>query len=348
MFKVTSTDVTKIIRNEAAITEDTEGTEFISNATTGAKPKLNDGENPIITTDTNLYLKVDTTQPTIPNVWFRTTNPITVSLDEIPENATDNEKDEIEAKNEEKIKAEIETLLQNPTGNGWKVGDELSKPETIIGGPGSKLYVMYEAKDANGIHKTEVKCGTKEETETLKKYKVSTLTNEVRVAEFDISNLTSGNNKLVIKAYDKATGDEEAGSYSRTIDMNVDNTPPTVYFGTMEDTFYGSIVTTVRGTSSDSNSVAEIHLGISKDEDTEPTRYLPLHEYNESVLSWIIRFDGGSNSVDSKEYHEKVLNDYLDELYPEVVEGKKTSEREDLQNICFWVYAKDNKIYILK
>ena len=61
-------------------------------------------------------------------------------------------------------------------------------------------------------------------------------------------------------------------------------------------------------------------LGISKDEKTEPTNYLPLHEYNESVLSWTIKFDGASNSVDSNEYHAKVLNDYnVVEMYNEIV-----------------------------
>ena len=293
---------------------DAAGTEFISNATTGAKPKLYDGENSI-TTDTNLYLKVDTTQPTIPNVWFRTTNPI-------PADKT----------TEAEIKAEFETQFEKPDANGW----EDSLP-TIIGGPDSKLYVMYKAFDANGIHKTKVKCGTNEETETSEKYKVSTLTNQVRVVEFDISNLKDDeNNKLVITAYDKATGDEEAGSYSRTFDLNVDNTKPEVSFGSLQNIYYGSESNSISGTMRDTNTIKELHLGLSKNDTEKPSEYLSVDYENRGQNTWTVTFDGGVTNSESTSLHTEVLNKWLDSLY-----GEGTQNNDAVKDVWLWAYAVD-------
>jgi hypothetical protein len=192
---------------------DAKGTEFISTAT--LKPKISDGTI-TKTDDSNLYLKVDTTQPTIPNMWFRTTNPGT----------------------EAEIAAQYTKLMERDTTTGWIVSDSL--PTTLIGGPDSKLYVMYKAFDANGIYKTSIKCGSVENSSENELYKSTTTTDEIKVVVFNAEELSSGTNKLVITAYDNATGDNEVGSYSRTFDMTVDNTKPTVRFGGIQNVYYGS------------------------------------------------------------------------------------------------------------
>ena len=88
----------------------------------------------------------------------------------------------------------METQLQNPIANGWIVGDSLST--TVIGGPESKLYVMYVANDANGIYKTTTKLNSTFEGTEL--YKSVAETKESRVVEFSLTGISSGNNKLEI------------------------------------------------------------------------------------------------------------------------------------------------------
>jgi len=290
---------------------DAKGTEFISSGT--VKPKISDGT---ITKkdDTNLYLKVDTTQPTIPYMWFRTTNPGT----------------------EADIAEQYAKLMERDTTTGWIVSDSL--PTTLIGGPDSKLYVMYKAFDANGIYKTSIKCASVENSSENELYKYTTSTEEIKVVVFNAEELSSGTNKLVITAYDNATGDNEVGSYSRTFDMTVDNTKPTVRFGGIQNVYYGSENNSINGTMSDTNVIEELYIGLSRSETEEPTEYLPISDYQVGGQSWSVTFDGYENDEYSTSYHTDKLNTWLDVLY-----GEGTKEEDAVKPVCLWVYAMDER-----
>lgn len=311
---------------------DKSGKTFASNGT--VKPKLSDGQNKN-TEDANLYLRIDTTSPTIPNVWFRTTNPTTVSLEKVPEGASDDEKAEIEAKNAENaeiIKAELETQLQNPIANGWIVGDSLST--TVIGGPESKLYVMYVANDANGIYKTIAKLNSTSEGTQL----YESATKESRVVEFSLTGISSGNNKLEIKAHDNASGDSDVGSQARTFDLNVDNTAPEVSFGSLQNIYYGSESNSISGTMRDTNTINELYLGLSKNdtEEPEPSEYLSVDYENRGQNTWTVTFDGGVTNSESTSLHTEVLNKWLDSLY-----GEGTQNNDAVKDVWLWAYAVD-------
>jgi len=311
---------------------DKSGNTFASNGT--LKPKLSDGQNKN-TEDANLYLRIDTTSPTIPNVWFRTTKPTSVSLEKVPEGASDDEKAEIEAKNAENaeiIKAELETQLQNPIANGWIVGDSLST--TVIGGPESKLYVMYVANDANGIYKTIAKLNSTYEGTQL----YESATKESRVVEFSLTGIPSGNNKLEIKAHDNASGESDVGSQTRTFDLNVDNTPPEVSFGSLQNIYYGSESNSISGTMRDTNTINELYLGLSKDdtEEPEPSEYLSVDYENRGQNTWTVTFDGGVTNSESTSLHTEVLNKWLDSLY-----GEGTQNNDAVKDVWLWAYAVD-------
>lgn len=285
---------------------DKSGKTFASNGT--VKPKLSDGQNKN-TEDANLYLKIDTTSPTIPNVWFRTTNPV-------PADKT--------------VTEAIEEQLQNPTANGWTVGDSLST--TVIGGPDSKLYVMYKAFDANGIHKTIAKLNSTSEGTQL----YESATKESRVVEFSLIGIPSGNNKLEIKAHDEASGDSDVGSQSRTFDLNVDNTAPEVSFGSLQNIYYGSESNSISGTMRDTNTINELYLGLSVDNTNAPTEYLSVDYENRGQNTWTVTFDGGATNSESTSLHTEVLNKWLESLY-----GEGTQNNDAVKDVWLWAYAVD-------
>ncbi|MBO5825120.1 MAG: Ig-like domain repeat protein, partial [Treponema sp.] len=289
---------------------DKNGKVFASNGT--LKPKLSDGTNKN-TEDAKLYLKIDTTSPTIPYVWFRTTNPI-------PDDKT----------TEAEIKAEFETQFEKPTENGWIVGDSLST--TVIGGPESKLYVMYVAKDANGIHKTVAKLNSTSEGTQL----YESATKESRVVEFSLTGIPSGNNKLEIKAHDEASGDSDVGSQARTFDLNVDNTAPEVSFGSLQNIYYGSESNSISGTMRDTNTINGLYLGLSKNDTDKPSDYLSVAYENRGQNTWTVTFDGGATNQESTSLHTEVLNEWLDSLY-----GEGTQNNDAVKDVWLWAYAVD-------
>ena len=276
--------------------------------------------------DSVVYAKVDTTNPTIPYIYYTTDSALA-----------------------DTITSTNSMYFGTTPPDGWK---DISELTGYFGGTASpKLYVLYASQDDNGIQSCEDKI-IKDLAELNATQKVfeSTTDNKLcgRLVEFDITSLSSGANTLKLKAIDRS-----GREFEKEKSINIDNNAPLIEDFKLDEgeTVYGGLNVQFRGKARDEQkqTVSKVFFAVTndtnppaKDKYTDISKYISVGSGN-----WDISFDGKEslNDEDYKDtataYHAKLLNDYLDDYY-DTINGKKPSEREDTQDLYIWLYAEDS------
>ena len=273
-----------------------------------------------------VYAKIDTTNPTIPYIYYTTDSAVADS-----------------------ITSTSSMTFGTTLPAGWK---DISELTGYFGGTASqKLYVLYASQDDNGIISCEDKIlKDTEELNAIQKVFEPTTDSKLcgRLVEFDISSLSSGANILKLKAIDRS-----GREFEKEKNIYIDNNAPLIEDLKLDDgeTVYGGLNVQFRGKARDEQkqTVSKVFFAVTnntnppaKDEYTDISKYISVGSGN-----WDISFDGKEdlNDEDNKDtataYHAKLLNDYLDEKYA-IINGKKPSEREDTQDLYIWLYAEDS------
>ncbi len=311
---------------------DAKGTEFISKASSDlSSPKITDANELKFGTygaDSVIHIKVDTKEPTIPGIRYTTLDP---SADLSGINA----------------KANASSILASDfsawTSKGWK--DINSVSSDVFGGDTSKIYVLINAKDDNGISlltgsltdlpESKVIIGNENLSENI-------AVEDIRFITFDISDLTSGTKTLSFNAKDNASEENAAGT-TRDFSVVIDNDAPVVKFNSPMDnsSVYGTTSVTVRGETADSHTIKELYLAVSKSESDVPSdsAWIRISDYT-SISVWTILFDGNSPDTGDIAYHASLLNSYINELYKNGSENNYADTVESA-GICVWMYAVD-------
>ena len=273
-----------------------------------------------------VYAKIDTTNPTIPYIYYTTDSAVADS-----------------------ITSTSSMTFGTTIPAGWK---DISELTGYFGGTASqKLYVLYASQDDNGIISCEDKIlKDTEELNAIQKVFEPTTDNKLcgRLVEFDISSLSSGANTLKLKVIDRS-----GREFEKEKTINIDNNAPIIEDLKLDEgeTVYGGLNVQFRGKARDEQkqTVSKVFFAVTnntnppaKDEYTDISKYISVGSGN-----WDISFDGKEdlNDEDNKDtataYHAKLLNDYLDDYY-DTINGKKPSEREDTLNLYIWLYAEDS------
>lgn len=267
---------------------------------------------------TILYIQVDTEDPKIEgDVYYRDEPPVAS-----PANT------------------DWEATFTNPEGNGWK---KLSALNSYIGGPNKNLYVYYISKDTNGLNNTVETLGNVTATKVYPSASptapYSTDNTECKqVVKFDISRAASSAAvSLAVNVNDRAA---RSYSYSRT--LQIDNEAPEITPRSHNSgvEVYGSSSVQFTGRATDTNEIKKIFYAITK-ENAKPVQntFTEITEYI-SPLSWAIAFDGGTNSNNglSTIYHDKLLNDLVNDKYNDV----NKSGSVDSIPMYIWIYGEDS------
>ncbi len=290
------------------------------------------------TTDSRVYLKVDTTKPEIRNVFYRLSDStteitaITPSADELSE------------------------MLSNSTKPaGW----EILTPAGLdyIGGTSSssRLWILYDFWDDNGVKEIETE-QIKREDQSVDGVSSATFTPTensdpaYRLIKFDLSTLNSGDNKLTLKVKDQADSSSEPKEYT----VKIDNTAPGVDIRNPQEGSdeYGSLSVSASGSVSDEhinnrdiNNIPGLYFAITKDEtkpDVTSTDWTNIKDCVTGTGRWNILFDKDNDTdlglADDGFYHVKKLNEYLKVLYPSDFTGTEDIHKD----LYFWVYAVDS------
>ncbi len=287
------------------------------------------------TTDSRVYLKVDTTKPKIRNVFYRlsdSTTTITVTESELSEMLTNSTKP-----------AGWESLTS--VGLGY------------IGGTSSSrcLWILYDFWDENGVKEIETE-QIKREDKTVNGVSSTTFTSTensnptYRLIKFDLSTLNSGDNKLSLMVKDQADSSSEPKEYT----VKIDNTAPGVDIRNPQEGSdeYGSLSVSASGSVSDEhinnrdiNNIPGLYFAITKDEtkpDVTSTDWTNIKDCVTGTGRWNILFDKDNDTdlglADDGFYHVKKLNEYLKVLYPSDFTGTEDIHKD----LYFWVYAVDS------
>lgn len=311
---------------------DAKGTEFISKASSGLlAPKIKDANELEFGTfgaDSVIHIKVDTKEPTIPGIRYTTLDP----------------SDDLSGTN---AKANASSILASDfsawTSKGWK--DINSVSSDVFGGDTSKIYVLINAKDDNGIRLLTGSLTDLPESKVIignENLSENTVVEDIRFITFDISNLTSGTKTLSFNAKDNASEENVAGT-TRDFSVVIDNDAPVVKFNSPMDnsSVYGTTSVTVRGETTDSHTIKELYLAVSKSESDVPSdsAWIPISDYT-SISVWTILFDGNSPDTEDIAYHASLLNSYINELYKNGSENNYADTVESA-GMCVWMYAVD-------
>ena len=311
---------------------DAKGTEFISKASSDlSSPKITDANELKFGTygaDSVIHIKVDTKEPTIPGIRYTTLDP---SADLSGINA----------------KANASSILASDfsawTSKGWK--DINSVSSDVFGGDTSKIYVLINAKDDNGISLLTGSLTDLPESKVIignENLSENTAVEDIRFITFDISDLTSGTKTLSFNAKDNASEENAAGT-TRDFSVVIDNDAPVVKFNSPMDnsSVYGTTSVTVRGETADSHTIKELYLAVSKSESDVPSdsAWIRISDYT-SISVWTILFDGNSPDTGDIAYHASLLNSYINELYKNGSENNYADTVESA-GICVWMYAVD-------
>lgn len=310
--------------------KDQTGTVFTSNKLSTSSntfgPKIEDlnsvkfGYNNVDSTvDDIIYVKVDTVPPYLTNIYYYTSN----------------------------------TLINDPqttiADTDWTDAQLYIRTDKF-GGKKKYLYLKYRAFDKNGINTiTPVfSNATKKLTKSvplplgMENYKEE-------ITCFDISPVASGLTKLEINLKDNAAASSQGAGVSEYFDVIIDNTEPEISFSnyTSGSQVYGSSAVTLRGTTSDTNSVVKVEYALSVISNGVPynspnpySQWVDITDNNSpthtSPLGWQIVFDGKTQDfTDPYSYHADLLKNALFSLY-----GVPTSH-EETERIYIWVRATD-------
>ncbi len=303
------------------------GKTFTSNAesTTAATygPKIQDANSVKFgynetgnTADDILYVKVDTDDPILENMYYYTSN----------------------------------TLIDNPQTaiTGWKIADS-SIITDKFGGTNKYLYIKCKTKDTNGISSVTLKFANKD-PETGKTIDITQASDKEQHKEiitcFDISTIATGLSKLEINIKDNAAANTNSSGIFKYYDAMVDNTEPEINFSnyTSGSQVYGSSSVTLRGTTSDSNTIVKVEYALTNEAAAVPLfGWQDITDENNithtSKLGWQIVFDDKITTPDTTSFHAKLLKKALFELY-EVPENQQGTY-DNIEKVYIWLRATD-------
>lgn len=302
--------------------KDSNNTEFTSNngSNITTSPKISDsaatpatfGYKGTTTLDTNLYIKVDTKAPQSYGAYYRTTDPTGLA----------------------------KWGSADPTNNGWNSMTQIASDKTL-GGPGSKLYVLYIAYDANGISSTTSNIASVINPQgSAESYTETTATQRISGFVFNTAEqVISGNKYLSGNAFytlSVVTTDNAGTAYTSEYQVNIDNDAPELSFTSHSNgaTIYAKQTNNV--VIGRSNDASQIFYKTTKSAIAEAGGYTDISAYV-STIGWTITYDGGANTTGAGTYHDTSFANILDTLY-----GAGTSNREELKDVYIWVYGKDS------
>ena len=263
------------------------------------------------TSDTNVYLTVDTQNPTLKTVYYNT--------------SFDNSM----------------ALVYPLTDPNWSIDSTINT--TLFGGPSSKLYLYITSADANGIENITATLDGSSSGVTVEKTENVTIQDGVNAVPGKISvisiDTSVGSNwkKIEVTTVDKS-GREGKLNYS----IQQDNNAPIIKFTShaQKAQVYGSGLVTVRGNADD---VKDLYLKVTSSSSApsvaDLSTWQKIDEYT-SGAAWAIEFDGvsPSNVVGSSEYKSKSLNQYYDDLF----DPDSDDRNADSKTMYVWIYGIDS------
>lgn len=262
------------------------------------------------TSDTNVYLTVDTQNPVLKTVYYNT--------------SFDNSM----------------ALVYPLTDPNWSIDSTINT--TLFGGPSSKLYLYITSADANGIENITATLDGSSSGVTVEKTGNVTIQDGVNAVPGKISvisiDTSVGSNwkKIEVTTVDKS-GREGKLNYS----IQQDNNAPIIKFTShaQKAQVYGSGLVTVRGNADD---VKDLYLKVTSSASApsvaDLSTWQKVDEYT-SGAAWAIEFDGvsPSNVVGSSEYKSKSLNQYYDDLF----DPDSDDRNADSKTMYVWIYGID-------
>lgn len=263
------------------------------------------------TSDTNVYLTVDTQNPALKTVYYNT--------------SFDNSM----------------ALVYPLTDPNWNIDSTINT--TLFGGPSSKLYLYITSADANGIENITATLDGSSSGVTVEKTENVTIQDGVNAVPGKISvisiDTSVGSNwkKIEVTTVDKS-GREGKLNYS----IQQDNNAPIIKFTShaQKAQVYGSGLVTVRGNADD---VKDLYLKVTSSASApsvaDLSTWQKIDEYT-SGAAWAIEFDGvsPSNVVGSSEYKSKSLNQYYDDLF----DPDSDDRNADSKTMYVWIYGIDS------
>lgn len=263
------------------------------------------------TSDTNVYLTVDTQNPALKTVYYNT--------------SFDNSM----------------ALVYPLTDPNWNIDSTINT--TLFGGPSSKLYLYITSTDANGIENITATLDGSSSSVTVEKTENVTIQDGVNAVPGKISvisiDTSVGSNwkKIEVTTVDKS-GREGKLNYS----IQQDNNAPIIKFTShaQKAQVYGSGLVTVRGNADD---VKDLYLKVTSSASApsvaDLSTWQKIDEYT-SGAAWAIEFDGvsPSNVVGSSEYKSKSLNQYYDDLF----DPDSDDRNADSKTMYVWIYGIDS------
>lgn len=267
--------------------------------------------------DTNLYLQVDTKDPSVGSTYYILSEERKAFTDEEVKNYT--------------------------TSSDWKLETGLS----AVGGKKKYLYWLVDSSDSSGIASvtaTLAGMSAGEPIRTVIVEKTDSPKSKICVFEFDVSSgYANGSANLIAVAKDNADRSSQV-----KISVQIDNKPPVIEVSSHKNGagVYGSEPLNLRGISddceklyfkiTDSSDVPEANFG---NDSAEKTQWEEIDEYT-STGSWSIIFNSGNNVRGNIDYyaHEGTLNKYYDKLFTPPSSDKEATTKD----MYIWLYGEDS------
>lgn len=281
------------------------------------------------TPDDILYVKVDTDDPILDNMYYYTSA--------------------LPVDNPESTIPDYNASTQTP---GWKLAENSIIPDKF-GGSNKYLYIKCKTHDTNGISAVSFKFAdidplagkTVEIPQALGQENFKEIITCFNI-KADTNPVPSGLTKLEINIKDNAAANTGSSGISKYYDVIVDNTNPEISFSnyTKGTQVYGSSAVTLRGSTSDSSKVEKVEYALSKNGNEVPADgWIEITDEAQptytSKLGWQIVFDDKITGPDSSSYHAELLKKALFSLY-NVAEAQQASY-DTTKKIYIWMRATD-------
>ena len=309
---------------------DAENAEFVSSIGSGnmlKSPKLVDSaanklgykENGSYSSsaDTNLYLQVDTKDPSVGSTYY--------ILAEERKSFTDEE------------------ITNYTASSDWKLETGLS----AVGGKKKYLYWLIDSSDSSGIASVTATLAGMSAGEPIKTViveKTDSPESKICVFEFDVSSgYANGSANLIAVAKDNADRSSQV-----KLSVQIDNKSPVIEVSSHKNGagVYGSEPLNLRGISDDCEKLylkvtdsSEVPAANFGNDSAEKTQWEEIDAYT-STGSWSVIFKTGNNIVGNIDYyaHEGTLNGYYDKLFVPA-SSETTAETKEMY---IWLYGEDS------
>lgn len=264
--------------------------------------------------DTYVYMTLDTQQPVIKTVYYlSTTENITSSYAGVAYPPTDT------------------------TYGEWKADTTIK--EEVFGGSGSYLYLIVPSVDKTGIKSCIASLADTDGT-LIKTVSTTIDSKPAKLSLYKLA-VSSGDGfaTLKIKATDNADGDTQT-----TYNITLDNTAPSITITSHKDgaQVFGTRSVNVRGSADD---IESLHLAVTKYDEapaTTSSSWTDISSYT-SCYSFSVNFFTGSNSTGSTDYYAGLLSSWYKSLfYPSLAADQQIPSDASVEDMYVWFYGKDS------